>query len=76
MNPSTQRQLNLSEFEACLVYRENSRTPRAILKNPVFKTGQNENNEKMQKIMKRKKEEEEKRTFTELCSRFHVSNLT
>lgn len=55
MNPSTQRQLNLSEFEACLVYRENSRTPRAILKNPVFKTGQNENNEKNAKNNEEKK---------------------
>jgi hypothetical protein len=34
----------ISEFEASLVYKVSSRTARAIQRNPVFKTKQNNNN--------------------------------
>jgi hypothetical protein len=40
--PGRQRQVDLCEFKASLVYRVNSRTARATLRNPVSKTNKQE----------------------------------
>jgi hypothetical protein len=41
-----QRQADLCEFQACLVYKASSRVDRAIQRNPVSKIKQNNNNNK------------------------------
>jgi hypothetical protein len=58
-NPSTREAeaeaRRISEFEASLVYKVNSRTARAIQRNPVSKTKQNKKNKKTKKQKQRNK---------------------
>jgi hypothetical protein len=61
----------ISEFEANLVYKVNSRTARATQRNPVSKTNKQTNkNQNNNKITKRKRNENEKinyRTGRYIC---------